>query len=81
MSPLASVVDLDALWKIVLIALGGGVGVTAIFGFGVLRLETLDQARADGRTATALVAGATVALCAVVCLAAVVFGVLAMTHK
>ncbi|WP_026912702.1 hypothetical protein [Patulibacter minatonensis] len=80
-APLAQVVDLDALWKIVLIALGGGVGVTAIFGFGVLRGEALEQARTEGRSTAVLVNGALVALCGAVCLAAIVFGVIAMTHK
>lgn len=81
LGPLASVVDLDALWKIVLIALAGGVGVTTVFGVGVLRGEALEQARSEGRTSAVVVNGAVVALCALVCLAAIVAGIVAMTHK
>ncbi|MEV4420258.1 hypothetical protein AB0L40_09830 [Patulibacter sp. NPDC049589] len=81
MPPLASVVDLDALWKIALIALCGGVGVTAVFGIGVLHAEALDAARGDGRTGAVLLNGAVVVACGLVCLAAIVVGVLAMTHK
>jgi hypothetical protein len=81
MPVLGSVVDLDALWKILLIALCGGVGVTAVFGFGVLRLEALESAREHDDRGAVLVNGAAVAACAAVCLAAIVFGVLAMTHK
>jgi len=81
MLALGSVVDLDAIWKIVLIAFCGGVGVTAIFGVGVLRAEALEEAREHGRTGAAILNGAVVAACAAVCLAAIVVGVLAMTHK
>jgi hypothetical protein len=81
MLPLASVVDLDALWKIALIALCGGVGVTAVFGFGVLRLEALESAREEGQGGGVLANGLVVALCAAVCVAAIVVGVVAMTHK
>jgi hypothetical protein len=81
MTHLASVVDLAALWKIALAALCGGVGVTAIFGVGVLRGEAAGRARERGDTAAAALNGLIVAACALVCVAAIVVGVVAMTHK
>lgn len=81
MSVLASVVDFAALWKIALAALCGGVGVTAIFGVGVLRGEAVERARERGDGAAVVVNGAIVAACGLVCVAAVVVGVVAMTHK
>jgi hypothetical protein len=81
MFPLASVIDFDALWKIVLIALCGGVGVTAVFGVGVIRSEALFQARERGDQGAVLLNGTAVVACGLICLAAVVVGVLAMTHK
>ncbi|MGX6449338.1 hypothetical protein ACVU7I_14920 [Patulibacter sp. S7RM1-6] len=81
MPVLAEIVDLDALWKIALAALCGGVGVTAVFGIGVLRGEALLAARRRGGGGAVAVNGLVVAACAVVCVAAIVAGVLAMTHK
>jgi|tagenome__1003787_1003787.scaffolds.fasta_scaffold20790591_2 hypothetical protein len=78
---LAAIVDTGALWKIVLCAFAGGVGVTAIFGFGVARLEALQQARDRRRGASVALNGTVVAICAAVCVAALVLGFLAMTHK
>jgi hypothetical protein len=72
-------IDWSALLKILLVALCGGVGVTAIFGFGVLRLEAFDDARSQGRGGAANLV--VVGLCGAVCLAAVVIGILAMMHK
>jgi hypothetical protein len=82
MSPLlASVVDLAALWKIALAALCGGAGVTAIFGVGVLRGEAIGRARERGDSAAVARNGVVVAGCALVCVAAIVVGVVAMMHK
>jgi hypothetical protein len=77
----ATIVDLAALWKIALAALCGGVGVTAIFGFGILRGEAAEEARERGDGGAVALNGAIVVACGVVCLAAIVFGVLAMMHK
>jgi hypothetical protein len=68
-------VDLDALWKILLAALLAGVGLTALFGEGV---AALDRARRGSAVAANAVL---VALAAAVCLAALAAGLLAMTHK
>lgn len=75
----AGLVDWDALWKIVLIALCGGVGVTAIFGVAVIRLEAYDVAREQHRSGATDLAIA--GLCGAVCVAAVVAGLLAVLSK
>ncbi|MDQ8043797.1 MAG: hypothetical protein REI11_04290 [Patulibacter sp.] len=72
-------VDWTALWKILLVALCGGVGVTAVFGFGVLRLEAFDGDRAAGRSGAATMGSA--GRWGAVGLAGVVVGILAMMHK
>ena len=77
---LAALVDTSALWKIVLCAFAGGVGITAIFGYGIMRLEALQEAR-ERRESGAVALNGVVALCAAICLAAVAVGLLAMTHK
>jgi hypothetical protein len=78
---LAALVDTDALWKIVLAALVAGVGVTAMYGQGVVALDRFERARREGRMAVAVANGLLVALVAAVCAAVVVIGFLAMTHK
>lgn len=78
---LAALVDTAALWKIVLAAFAGGVGVTAIFGLGTMRAEALARARARRESGAQAVNAAAVAACGAVCLAALVVGFIAMTHK
>jgi hypothetical protein len=78
---LATIVDWSAIWKVFVVALACGVGLTALFGEGVVSLERLAAARRSGRTGAILLSGATVALTALVCLAALIAGFIAMTHK
>ena len=78
---LATIVDLAALWKILIAVFAVGVGVTAIFGEGALAVARITQARRNGRSEDLLLNGLLVALAAVVCVAALVIGFLAMTHK
>ena len=73
---LATIVDLHALGKILLAALVVGVGVTALFGQGALAAERIAQ-----RRGVLVRDGAIVTLAAAVCIAALVFGVIAMTNK
>ena len=73
----SAVVNLSALWKIIVASLVGGAGVAIVFGFVVLGVE---RARADGGVARALrwtSAGAGGAFCVF----AVVIGIYAMTRK
>jgi hypothetical protein len=77
----AAVADWEALWRIAVVAFAGGVGVTAIYGFLVMRAEALERARQRGETATVAANGLLVGVCAAICIAAVVLGFIAMTHK
>jgi hypothetical protein len=76
---LATIVDLHALWKILVAALAVGVGVTFLFGQGALAAERLTQRRASG--AGLLRDGALVTVAAAACIVALIFGVVAMTNK
>jgi hypothetical protein len=78
---LATIVDIHALWKILLAAFAVGVGVTAIFGEGAIAVQRVATARREGRTADVLLNGVVIAFAALVCLGAIVVGFIAMTHK
>jgi hypothetical protein len=78
---LATIVDIDALWKILLAAFAVGVGVTAIFGEGAIAATRISAARREGRSGDAIANGLVVAFAALVCLAALVLGFIAMLHK
>ena len=78
---LATVVDFGALWKVLLIVLFVGVGLTAIYGQGIVSLERLGEARRAGHTGAVVLNGLVVGIVALVCLAALVAGFIAMTHK
>jgi NADH:ubiquinone oxidoreductase subunit 6 (subunit J) len=74
----SSLVDWSALWKIVVAALVGGTGVVLVFGvmlYGLQRFQTAKHLA--GRIVNATVVGAAGAFC----IAAVVIGIVAMTHK
>jgi hypothetical protein len=74
---LATIIDFDALWKILLAALFVGVGLTALFGEGI---GALTRVRRHDGSASA-VDGAMVGLTGPACVAALVVGVWAMTQK
>ena len=78
---LATIVDLDAIWKILLAAFAVGVGVTAIFGQGALAATRIATARRERRGGGVVADGLVVAFAAAVCVAAIVIGFIAMMHK
>jgi hypothetical protein len=78
---LATIVDIDAIWKILLAAFAVGVGVTAIFGEGALAARRVVGARREGRTRETVVNAVVVGFAGLVCVAAVVVGFIAMMHK
>ncbi len=78
---LATIVDLAALWKILLAAFAVGVGATALFGQGALAVQRIEEARRRGSTMDLVVNGAVVTLAGLVCAAVLVVGFIAMTHK
>ncbi|MBV9837781.1 MAG: hypothetical protein JO156_06660 [Solirubrobacterales bacterium] len=75
----AQVVKWSALGEEAIVALIGGVGVVSAFGIMLVGLDNRARARRTGAatvTANAMVVGG-----ALVCLAALVVGFIAMTHK
>jgi hypothetical protein len=78
---LATIVDIDAIWKILLAAFAVGVGVTAIFGEGAIAATRITAARRQGRSGATIVNALVVGLAGLVCVAAIVIGFIAMLHK
>jgi hypothetical protein len=80
MIPASSLVDFDALWKIVLAGFAGGAGVVVAFGFVLLGRSRYAHARHGDvlrRGASLLLA----ALGGVLCTAALIVGFIALTKK
>jgi hypothetical protein len=78
---LATVVDIAAILKILLAALVVGVGVTAVYGQAAQAAGRLARARRDGDTAEVVGSALIIGVAAVLCLAALALGFVAMTHK
>jgi hypothetical protein len=78
---LATIVDIDAIWKILLAAFAVGVGVTAIFGEAALAAARITAARRNGRPTETAADVLVVTLAAIICVAAIVVGFVAMLHK
>lgn len=77
----AEVVKWSALGKEALIALIGGVGVVGAYGLVVIGATRFSAARQEGRGASSVVGLSLAAVGGVVCVAAIVVGIVAMTHK
>jgi hypothetical protein len=78
---LATVVDAGAVLKILLAALVVGVGVTAVYGQAAQAAGRLARARREGHTGEVVGSALIIAAATVVCLAALVLGFVALTHK
>jgi hypothetical protein len=72
-------IDLDALWKILLVGLAGGAGVVVAFGFVLLGRSRYEAVGATGGVKAGALTMAV--LGGAFCLAALVLGLVAMTHK
>jgi hypothetical protein len=70
-------VNWDALGKIVLVGLIGGVGVVLVFGLGLLALERFEGAKSVVKKG---ITGLVVAVAGGFCVAAVIFGIYAMAN-
>jgi cytochrome c biogenesis protein CcdA len=81
MPVLATVVDWDALLKVVLFSLAGTVGVTAVFSLGIAGATGFAESRRDGRQGAAVGFGLLAVIAMGICVAAVVFGIVVMTSK
>lgn len=81
MSVIGSIVDGDALLKVVWVSFAAGIGVTAVFAVALVGTTRAVDMRRNGRgpEAAAFAALALVAAAGVV--AAVVFAVVVMAHK
>jgi uncharacterized membrane protein HdeD (DUF308 family) len=78
---MATIVDGEVLWKLVLGSLVGGIGVTFCFSLVILGVTRSAELRRDrrGTSATAFAVLAVVAL--LVIAAGVVYGISILTHK
>ena len=76
-----SVIDWGALLNVLWAGLLGGVGVTATFSLALLGTTRAADLRRDGRVAAAGAYAALAAVCGVVVVGAVAFGVVVMTSK
>ena len=76
----SSVVDLSALWKIVAVSILAGAGVVGAFGFVLIGISRY-QHSGPSDTSVRIGSIALAALGGVLCVAAIVLGLIAMTHK
>jgi len=80
-SSLASIVDGHALLQLIWVGAAAGVGGTAAFGFALLGVTRATELGRHGRSGEALVYGALGAVALAVVIAALVYGIVIMTHK
>jgi hypothetical protein len=71
----------SALSKMVLSALGAGVGVTAVFSLAVLGAARFTDARKTDRHIAASIYGLLAVIALAGCAAAVVYGIVLVDHK
>jgi len=76
-----SVIDWAALLNVLWASVLGGVGVTATFSLTLLGVTRAVDLRRDGRLAAAGAYAALAAVCGVVVVGSVIFGVIVMTSK
>jgi hypothetical protein len=81
MSAMASIVDTNALWQTIVVALAAGVGVPLVFSIAILAIARFLDLSRDGRSGGALAAGAVATVALGACAAAIVLGVVVMTQK
>jgi len=77
----ASVVDWNALGKVVLYSLVAGVGVPAVYGLAVLGAARSTDAQRERRGGQATAYALMALLGGAVCLGAIVFGIVLLTQK
>lgn len=77
----AQVVKWSALGNEALIALIGGVGVVVAYGFVVIGSTRMGIARREGHGGAAIGHLALAVVGGLICVAAIVLGIIAMTHK
>ena len=78
---LASVVDTGALLNVVWVSIAAGVGLSLVFSVTIAGAARASLHRRDGRTTAAMAWSVVASLCALICAAAVILGVIVMLHK
>jgi NADH:ubiquinone oxidoreductase subunit 6 (subunit J) len=71
-------INWSALWKIVVAALVGGAGVVIVFGFLLLAVKRAQAAKSEGGKIANYALGG---FCGLLCVAAIVVGIVAMADK
>jgi hypothetical protein len=75
------IIDGSALWKIIVVALIGGVGIVVVFGFLLLGLKLADTSDGAHGESTKLTGYVLSAICGAVVVGVIVLGIYAMTQK
>ena len=75
------IIDGSALWKIILVALAGGVGIVVVYGFLLLGIKFATTTDGTHGEASKITGYALAALCGVIVLGVIVLGIYAMTQK
>jgi hypothetical protein len=78
---LASIVDGEALLQVVWVSALAGIGLTGAFSVAIAAAARAGQARRSGSAASAAAWYACTGICALLCGAAVVMGVIVMLSK
>jgi hypothetical protein len=81
MPPIGSVVDGHALVQVLWVSLAAGIGVTASYATAILGASRAIDLSRSGRTGEAAIFGLLAVVAITVVVAAVVFGIIVMTHK
>jgi hypothetical protein len=77
----ASVIDWDALGKVVLYSLVAGLGVPAVYSIAVLGAARSTDAQREKRGGQATAYALVALVCGIACLAAIAYGVYLLTQK
>jgi hypothetical protein len=78
---LASLVDTGALWRVIAYSLVAGVGMTAVFSFGIVGLTRFDEARHGRRSGSGLGYALLAAVCSLIVVGVVIEAIIIMTRK
>jgi hypothetical protein len=78
---LSAVIDTEALLRVIVAAIGFGVGVTIAFSLSIVGAVRFSELRRDGRMVAAGLAGALAVSTTLVSLGAIVLGIIVMTSK
>ena len=81
MTLFADIVDGNALLELVWVGAGAGIGVPAAFAGALLGVTRATELTRDGRRLEALLYGALAVAALALVAAAVVYGIVVMTHK